>query len=295
MGRKTLSIWLGMAILAGALPLALAASARAEPATWIVRDKDSTILLFGSVHVLPAGLDWRPDALDAALAQADDLWFETPADPAQSGAAAQLARQHGYLGADQSLIDQLTPKGRERLDRVCAKLGIVPAAIDRLKPWLADISLSVAVLATQGASADSGVERILTEAAPATAQRRYFETTSEQILMFAQAPNADQLASLEDTLRQLDEDPEFFDRLIRAWLNGDQTGIATLGIEPLKTVSPVLYQRLLAERNRRWVEVIQQRLAGSGETVIVVGAAHLAGPEGVPALLRARGIAVEGP
>ena len=284
-----------MALLATALSLAATAPARAEPATWTIRDKDSTILLFGSVHVLPAGLDWRPDALDAALAQADDLWFETPADPAQSGAAAQLARQYGYLGADQSLIDQLTPKGREQLKRVCVRLGIAPAAIDRLKPWLADISLSVAVLATQGASADSGVERILTEAAPATAQRRYFETTSEQILMFAQAPTTDQLASLEDTLRQLDEDPAFFERLIGAWLDGDQTEIVALGVAPLKTVSPVLYQRLLVERNRRWAEVIAQRLAGSGETVIVVGAAHLAGPDGVPALLRARGIVVEGP
>jgi len=284
-----------MALLAAALSLAATAPARAEPATWTIRDKDSTILLFGSVHVLPAGLDWRPDALDAALAQADDLWFETPADPAQSGAAAQLARQYGYLGADQSLIDQLTPKGREQLKRVCVRLGIAPAAIDRLKPWLADISLSVAVLATQGASADSGVERILTEAAPATAQRRYFETTSEQILMFAQAPTTDQLASLEDTLRQLDEDPAFFERLIGVWLDGDQTEIVALGVAPLKTVSPVLYQRLLVERNRRWAEVIAQRLAGSGETVIVVGAAHLAGPDGVPALLRARGIVVEGP
>lgn len=283
-----------LAALTGVLWLGAALPASAEPAVWTVRDRDSTIVLFGSVHLLPAGLDWRPDQLDAALERADDLWFETPTDTSQSGEAAQLARQHGMMPADGSLIALLSPKGRERLDRVCGRLGLAPAAIDRLRPWLADISLSVAMLASQGAMADSGVERALAEAAP-MAQRRYFESPGEQILMFAQAPVADQLASLEDTLRQLDEDPGFFDELIRAWLTGDQTEIRELGVDPLKAVSPALYNRLLADRNRRWAQEIERRLAGSGRTVIVVGAAHLTGPDGVPALLRARGIEVEGP
>lgn len=283
-----------LAGLTGAFWLGAALPASAEPAVWTVKDRDSTIVLFGSVHLLPAGLDWRPDQLDAALANADDLWFETPTDPSPSSEAAQLARLHGTMPADGSLVALLSPKGRERLGRVCDRLGLSPAAIDRLRPWLADISLSVALLTSQGAAADSGVERTLSEAAP-IAQRRYFESPGEQILMFAQAPEADQLASLEDTLRQLDEDPGFFNELIRAWLAGDQTEIRELGVDPLKAVSPVLYNRLLANRNKRWAQVIEQRLAGSGRTVIVVGAAHLAGPDGVPALLRARGIEVEGP
>lgn len=294
MARETLSIWWGLAGLIAALWLGAAAPAAAEPTVWTVKDRDSTIVMFGSVHLLPEGLDWRPDALDAALERADDLWFETPTDTALTGEAAQLARQYGVMGADESLIAGLSPRGRERLTRLCARLGIAPASIDRLKPWRADVMLSVALLASQGVVADSGVERVLSETTPAP-ERRYFETPSEQILMFAQAPVADQMASLEDTLRQLDEEPDFFDQLLRAWLKGDQDGIVEKGITPLKRISPVLYDRLLADRNRRWVEVIEQRLAGSGETVIVVGAAHMAGPEGVPALLRARGIVVEGP
>lgn len=283
-----------LAGLAGVFWLSAALPASAEPAVWTVKDRDSTILLFGSVHMLPAGLDWRPDELDAALVRADDLWFETPTDPAGSGEARLLARQHGTMAAGENLSALLTPEGRRRLDRICGRLGLPSSAFDDLKPWLADISLSLAVLGSQGVTIASGVEQSLSTAVPGV-PRRYFESPGEQILMFAQTPVADQLASLEDTLRQLDEDPEMFDRLVRAWLKGDQGQIRDLGVEPLKAISPTLYSRILIERNRRWAKEIERRLAGSGRTVIVVGAAHLTGPDGVPALLRARGIEVEGP
>ncbi len=292
MALKTLSIWSGLTALAAATVLvATPAPAAAEPAVWTIRDADSTIVLFGSVHLLPGGLDWRPAALDAALADADDLWFETLTDDAASGLAA---RRLGVLPAGESLLARLTPQGRARLQRQGERLGLSPAAVDHLRPWLADLTLSVAALLQDGAVADAGVERTLETAAPA-ATRRYFETPAEQIDFLAGAPEADQLASLEETLRQLEEDPELFTRLVRAWLAGDQAAIEALGVAPIRTLSPVLYERLLAGRNRRWTETILERLAGSGTTVMVVGAGHLAGPDGVPALLRARGVAVEGP
>jgi uncharacterized protein YbaP (TraB family) len=289
---KTLSIWSGLTALAAATVLiATPAPAAAEPAVWTIRDADSTIVLFGSVHLLPAGLDWRPATLDAALAEADDLWFETLTDDAASGLAA---RRLGVLPAGDSLMTRLTPQGRARLQRQGERLGLSPAAVDHLRPWLADLTLSVAALLQDGAFADAGVERTLETAAPA-ATRRYFETPAEQIEFLAGAPEVDQLASLEETLRQLEEDPELFSRLVRAWLAGDQAAIEALGVAPIRTLSPVLYERLLAGRNRRWAEIILARLAGSGTTVMVVGAGHLTGPDGVPALLRARGVAVEGP
>lgn len=292
MALKALSIWTGLTALATAIGLAVApVPAAAEPAVWTIRDADSTILLFGSVHLLPEGLDWRPPALDAALDGADDLWFETPAE----GGEGRLAtRALGLLPVGESLSARLPPAGRARLERVIAAVGLSPAAVDGLRPWLADVTLSVAALIRDGARADAGVETVLADTAPG-AERRYFETPWDQIAFLAGSPDADQLASLEETLRQLEEDPELFTRLVRAWLAGDQAAIEQLGVAPLRTLSPVLYERLLAGRNRRWAEAILDRLAGSGTTVIVVGAGHLTGPDGLPALLRARGVAVEGP
>lgn len=266
----------------------------AEPPIWTVKDADSTILLFGSVHVLPADLDWRPAALDAALAKTDDLWFETDVGGAGATESGLLARRYGTMPGNAGLLEKLSPLGRERLARISDRLGLAPAALDGLRPWLADVTLSVAALAAQGAGVEAGVERTLLDAAP-HAKRKMLESPAEQIAFFAEAPEVEQLASLEDTLRQLDEDPGYYDRLIGAWAAGDLNEIEALGLAPLKTVSPVLYDRLIVERNRRWVEAIRERLAGSGETVIVVGAGHLVGPDGVPALLRAQGIEVDGP
>ncbi|HRD29727.1 MAG TPA: TraB/GumN family protein, partial [Caulobacter sp.] len=174
------------------------------------------------------------------------------------------------------------------------RLGVAPAAIDRLRPWFADVTIGVVALMSRGASVTTGVERILAEAAP-TARRRAFETPADQIAFFADAPLADQLASFEDTLKQLDEDPAFYDRLISAWAEGDTRAIEDIGLTPMKQVSLYLYDRLIVQRNRRWAETIAGRMAGSGETVIVVGVGHLVGPDSVPALLRARGFTVDGP
>ncbi|MES2035681.1 MAG: TraB/GumN family protein [Pseudomonadota bacterium] len=285
-------MWWGFTALAGLLVAATPAAA--EPAVWTVRDADSTIVLFGSIHVLPRGMDWRPDALDAALDRADDLWFETDVGADRDAESGLLARREGTMPGSAGLIALLTPQGRDRLYRIAGRLGFAPAALDGFKPWLADVTLSVAALAAQGAGVNDGVERTLIEAAP-RAERRTFETSAEQIAFFAGAPMADQLASLEDTLRQIDEDPGYYDRLIQAWAAGDTRAIEALGLDPLRALSPILYDRLIVQRNRRWAEVIRQRLAGAGETVIVVGAGHLVGKDSVPALLRAEGVAVEGP
>lgn len=282
------------AALAALIALLLATPAAAEPPVWVVKDADSTIVLFGAVHVLPMDLAWRPKALDDALAQADDLWFETPVDADSQAEASRAAQANGYLPEGQTLDDLLTPTGRDRLARVTAKLGLAPGAASRMRPWLADVMLGVLALNRQGASVDNGVERALATAAP-TATRRAFETSTQQIGFFADAPLAEQLASLEDTLRQLDEDPGFYNRLIDAWASGDTGALEALGLTPMKQVSLYLYDQLIVQRNRRWAEMIAARLAGSGETVVVVGVGHLVGPDSVPALLRARGVTVEGP
>ena len=288
MKRSLLAALAALSLIAGTTPAA------AEPPVWTVRDADSTIILFGSVHVLPAGLDWRPERLDAALETADDLWFEVPVDQASDTEAAQAAAARGYLPAGQTLSSLLSPAGRDRLERVSGKLGLSPAGMERLAPWYADISVGVVALMRQGATVTTGVERTLAGAAP-RAQRRAFETPTGQIAFFADAPIADQLASLEDTLRQVDEDPSYYNRLIDAWATGDTRAIETLGLTPMKQVSVYLYDQLIVQRNRRWADIIAGRMDGSGRTVIVVGVGHLVGPDSVPALLRARGYAVEGP
>ena len=283
---------LGLLTLAALL---LASPALAKPPLWIVRDADSEVLIFGSVHVLPPGLDWRPAELEAALSRAEDLWFELPMGQAAETEIAGLAASKGVLPNDRTLSALLSPAGGEALARANQKYGLAPGFLDRLEPWFAEVALAGAEFRAKGANTDSGVEKSVNATAPATARRKAFETPAQQIALFDEAPVAAQVASLENSLAQMDSDPDAYDRLIAAWMTGDTAALEQDALVPLKTVSPELYARLVSDRNAAWTQVLDQRLKGGGRTVIVVGVGHLLSADGVPARLRALGYSVEGP
>ena len=282
-------------VLAALALLLAAAPAVAKPPVWVVRDADSTLVIFGSMHVLPTGTDWRPAALIDAVGKADDLWFELPIDQSTQMAVAQLAAVKGKLPPGQTLSAKLDAKTKARLAKAQADLGVPPGALEPFQPWFAEIALATAVFAKHGATGSDGVEATIAREAPAKAQRKAFETAEEQIDLFAGAPMADQIASLKQTLDELDDGPAAFTDLLKAWVEGDIKGLQENAVEPVRRASPRLYARLIADRNARWTKLLAERMKGAGETVVVVGAGHLVGQDGVPARLRALGFQVEGP
>jgi uncharacterized protein YbaP (TraB family) len=275
--------------------LILTGPAAAEPPVWIVRGKTSEIVLFGSVHVLPPGLDWEPAALKRAIAQADDIWFELPIDPAAEAETARLATTLGVLPPDQSLFKLLPREDAERMARVAQAYDASPMLLDRLKPWLAEIALAGAAYRKAGAVTGLGVEQALSAEAPRSAKRRAFETPAEQLAIFADTPMSEQLASLRETLKEMEAKPDEFATLVHAWVSGDMAGLDHEALEALRKASPDLFRRVVTERNDRWVKVLQARLKGHGQAVVVVGVGHLVGPGGLPARLRALGYSVQGP
>jgi hypothetical protein len=282
-------------LIAAAWLLFMPAPALARPPVWTVTGGKGVLMLFGSVHVLPPGLDWRPPALITALQGADEVWFELPVDAATDEAAARLAVKRGELPAGESLFDHLTPLQGERLRNAATSLGIAPPALDAMRPWLAEVTLSLAVDARAGAKAEEGVEEQLQAAAPSTVRRRALETPGEQIGYLAGAAAADQVASLDETLTEIEQHPDAYRRLVDEWIAGDLAGLRADALEPLRRAAPALYRRLMTERNRRWSTVLQHRMGRRGLIVAVVGMGHLIGPDGVPALLRTRGFHVDGP
>lgn len=282
-------------LLALAAAAAVATPASAEPAVWVVKDADSEMVLFGSVHVLPPGLSWRPAALDAALTKADDLWFELPVGPATDVEVARLAGMLGILPPDKSLFTLLPAEDSKRLIRVADAYGIDKAGLARLEPWLAEVALAGAAFGKAGADATHGVETVLNATAPAAARRKALETPGEQIGLFDQAPMAEQLASLKVSLVELEKDPEGYTKLVSAWLAGDAGVLDREALQPLRKASPALFQRLVTGRNAKWTTELDTRLKGQGRSVVVVGVGHLIGDEGLPARLRALGYSVTGP
>ena len=269
--------------------------AQAQPAVWIVRDHDSEMLLFGSIHLLPPGLDWRPAALDAALAKADDLWFELPVDPATEQEAARLAMRLGVLPPGPGLYERLPEDSRLRLGRMAVKYGLPPNVLDQLKPWFAEVMLVTTMVGAQGADIANGVEQQVSATAPPGVRREALESVEDQLAAFDHVPMEEQLASLAYNLQAMEEDPEAFDRLVAIWMSADLAALEAEAVAPLEAVAPALYERLIVARNAAWLALLQDRLEGSGRTVVVVGAGHLVGEVGLPERLRALGYEVEGP
>jgi uncharacterized protein YbaP (TraB family) len=279
----------------GTLILALG-QASSQPAMWTVKGPHGEVVLFGSVHLLPGGLDWRPPALDRALARADDLWFELPLDQTTDDDARRLTLRQGALPPGDSLWAHLNSSQRDRVERAATGVGVPPAVLTPLRPWMAELTLSLAEDARAGAVAAQGVEARLQAEAPPTTRRHALETVRQQVGFLAGARLGDQIASLDETAREMTVDGDLYARIVRDWMAADMASLQRDALDPLVSSAPAIYRRLIVDRNRRWARVLARVVKDDrGVTVVVVGAGHLVGPAGVPALLRARGLRVEGP
>ena len=287
--RGAAGIIAGLLLAGGSLP------ARADPPVWHIHQGGADITLFGSVHLLSPLTHWNTPALAADLAKADEVWFEIPFDAASKASEQQVVAKRATLPPGQTLSALLPEKTKARLAAAAKRLMIDPAALDRMQPWFAEVFISTTDLQRHGAQQGLGVEEQIDKTAPPEARRRAFETIEEQIGFFADPPMKDQVASLDETLKELLEKPDLFDKLVTAWSAGDAKAVDRLAVEALRHEEPAIYQRLVVARNRRWVTVIQDLLQRPRRVFIVVGVGHLIGPDSVPALLRRKGVRVEGP
>ncbi|MEJ0058738.1 MAG: TraB/GumN family protein [Terricaulis sp.] len=267
-----------------------------SPALWRIADADSEIWLLGTVHVLPQEVQWRSARIDAAFTSANELVLETDASPEGGAALGALTARYGWLPAGETLSARVGAEVQPQIIEAAALARLDPASLQPLRPWFAALQLSVGQAIANGQDPSAGVEPVLF--AEATAHGRtisFFETPEEQIRMLADLPPADEDRFFLATLRQMKDAPDAIERLQTAWLHGDVAALQSQ-IEPeLREAGPAVYEALMTRRNRAWADAIAQRLQGSGDVFIAVGAGHLVGPESVIALLRARGIEVEGP
>ena len=283
---------------ATALSLGLCgAAARAEtpppgavpgPALWQVADEDTTIYLFGTVHALPQGKPWFDSRIERAFAAADEMVTEV--DLSDQSASAAAMQQAGMLGEGQSLRDLMTPDNREQFEAALVGLGLPVAALDRMEPWMASLTMSLLPLLRQGYQTENGVEMALSARAEGK-QRGALETVAEQIDLFDGMPMDAQLTFLDKTVEAMPEAKVSLDAMVAEWIEGDADSLATLLNSELD--DPVLYERLLTRRNANWAQWIEQRLQQPGTVFVAVGAGHLAGTGSVQDQLAARGLKVE--
>ena len=262
------------------------------PALWVVRDADSTLYLFGTVHVLRPTTAWGSPRVDAAFDSADQIWFEI-SNPDDQAAVVPLIQQYG-LSPDRPLSSLLTAEEMTTLNNLAAGAGLPPGQIDVFRPWFAGLDLSMAPLLKAGYDPQSGVELVLKARAGAAGKPiQGLETIDKQISILAGMSEADQLAFLRTLLESYDEASVELDRMVGAWAAGDVATLEAVAVTEMQSETPALYEALLVRRNTDWANQIQTMLAGSGTAFIAVGAAHLAGDDSVQEILEDRGIRVE--
>lgn len=260
----------------------------ARPAMWAVRDADTTIYLFGTVHALPPGVDWLNGAVAQAFDGSQELVTEiVETDPAGMQTAV-LAK--AMLPAGKSLRAMLTPAQRTAFEAALATHGLPAAMLDRFKPWYAAIVLSTLPVLRQGYASENGVEELLDARAKAGKRpHSALETPEFQLGLFDSLPPAVQLRYLNEVVADLPTALDELGQIVEAWKKGDADALARLMNE--EDDAPELMELLLRGRNRTWAEWIRARMDKPGTVFLAVGAGHLAGEDSVQQMLAAKGIA----
>jgi hypothetical protein len=267
------------------------------PAMWRLTDADSEIWILGTVHVLPGALKWRTARIDKAFRDADVVWFEAATEGEDvARELAALVQRVGVNPPGVTLSSRLTVEEKARFETVARSVDIDPAALEGARPWLAALELSMAMLVKQGADPDAGVESVLeAEAARLGKSVSYFETAAQQMHFLADLSPEAEMRFFVSTLRQIAEDAGQNEVMDDLWANGRVDELGALLNEMIGEAGPEVADAIIYRRNAAWSERIDAMMQGKGRIFVAVGAAHMTGPRGVPALLRAKGYTVEGP
>ena len=272
------------------VPVVPAATRDADPALWVVKDEDTTIYLFGTVHILKPGLGWFDEGVKTAFDASDKLVLEMVEPP-----QAETQTLFMKLAMDQSgktLRSKMTDADRAIYEAALAKVGLPVAGLDPFDPWAAAVTMSVLAMQQKGFDVNSGAEKQLTAAAKnANKPIDGLETLEFQLGVFDSMSEAEQIKFLVESAKALDEIETSMDKMVNLWAAPDPEGLAVLMNEGL--ASPVLYAALLTRRNANWAKWINGQLSKPGTTFMAVGAGHLSGPTSVPVLLSSYGITAQ--
>lgn len=260
---------------------------------WTVRGEGPMVAyVLGSLHVLTP--DFYPLAgpidlaFDASGTLVEEIDFAELEDPATLVAAMGRA-----MFLDGRTLDQVVSKGLfDRVMATAAPAGIPRAALERMKPWMAAMSLTAPALRRAGFDPAQGVDRHYYNRARASGMAiEALETVAYQLERFDGMPMPLQEQMLATVLDDLDTQIDQVRVIADAWARGDVEAIEHLLLEAFRG-SPEIHARLLTERNRSWVPTVESCLEREKPCFIVVGAAHLVGPDSLVAMLRDRGYEV---
>jgi uncharacterized protein YbaP (TraB family) len=283
---------LGLAALAGCATVPETASATGRPALWQVADKDTTVYLFGTIHLLPDNYVWRTPAFEKAVTNSQGLIVETIVDLDHPQAFQAQLLTLGYSPGLPPIADRVPPAKLPQLRDAISKTGLSESSFNLMETWYAAFVLLNVQFKAMGLVGQEGPEQTLRHEFSATKKPiGELETNAEQLGYFDKLPETAQRGLLEGSIDSQDATKAQFQQMLGAWTRGD---VAAIGASFNKDLSesPELREALLRRRNVNWTRWIERRMTTPGSVLIAVGAGHLAGPGSVVELLKKDGYRV---
>lgn len=280
---------LGLSLLLGSVPAQARAPQVAHPALWEVSDPDTTVYLFGTIHLLPEQLKWRTPAFDEAVNSAQQLVVETIVDQQNPQSVAAAEAQLGFKQGLPPITQRVPPAQVVKLRAAIAKTGAPEKVFDQMKTWLAAITLLSVQFKDMGLKGKDGPEEILRQQFLSSQKPiGELETNLEQFSYFDQMSEKSQRELLRGALEPQGSTDKEFSGMLASWSKGDVNGIAATFNKELSQSSEIR-KLLLQQRNANWAKWIENRMGQPGTILVAVGAGHLAGKDSVVDKLRTDG------
>ncbi len=249
--------------------------------------------LVGSVHVLTKDVYPLPDVFERAFSESRTLIEEVDLGAASDPAVVLPLAAKAMLTDGRTLSTLVDRETAALIEAQAAAAGLPMLAVERMKPWLAAMTLAAPALQRAGYDPSLGLDRHFYERARAASRPvRGLETAASQIAALDALPMAVQVDMLKAVLSDIDTQVSAVADIVRAWRSGDVAALERLLLDEFRQ-SPDVYQRMLVDRNRAWVPQIAACASEAAPCLVVVGGAHLIGPDSVVAMLTAAGFSVE--
>jgi uncharacterized protein YbaP (TraB family) len=266
------------------------ASDSGHPVTvWEVAGAKNSVYLLGSIHLLREEDYPLPTALDITYRNADVLIMEVDMDDLNPVATQTAFTTYGILQDGTSLRDLM---GNELYEQAVAAADAINIPLDMLsktEPWYAAMTVQIMMLDRIGFNPTLGVEMYMMSKAQDDGKRiDGLETMEEQLQFLDGMSMQAQTDMLMSTLTESAKLAETMDEIIDAWRHGDITQLESSMLAEFEQHEE-LEKALVTDRNTRWVDQIKTLLDDDDDYLIIVGALHLIGPNGVPNQLERSG------
>lgn len=269
---------------------------QAHPAIWQVAGKHGSAVLLGSQHIVPANVDWMTPEIEAAFNAADAVVLEAPLDANSINIFQELVEKRGTLPEGQSLRAMLPPDEIPTFEDVLARTGLPEAAVSNKRPWLVAFLFDSIMIRKMMDKAVAGPDVTLMQRAQKEGKTlRYLETAEQQFKLLAPEDPDIEMQYFLETMHSYIEGETELQQLMQAWQTGDVARIDALIKHDFDQRPEFFYKAFFADRNKAMADKIAAMLDEDKTFFIVVGAGHMVGEDGIPALLRAKGFTVTGP